>query len=155
MDRASRPICCPPHLSREGIWTRPRQRLSSTPCASPRMPGGKKQVFSSGFSSKGQAPARAGRCNTVFISRASSCEAPVSGHLLPNLTRHLPFLVVPVRAEPGLGLKVSDPARCLIPQANISIRQQVTRLWPRSGAGLLGSALDGGRSQGHCRTPGG
>ena len=91
------------------------------------MLGGKKQALPrSGFSSKGQAPARAGRRNTVFISRASSCEAPVRGHLLPNLTGHLPFLAVPVHAEPGLGLKVSDPARCLIPQANISIRQQVT-----------------------------
>lgn len=32
------------------------------------------------------------------------------GHLLPNLMGHLPFLAVPVRAEPGLGLKVSDPS---------------------------------------------
>lgn len=75
------------------------------------MPGGKKQALPHpGFSSKGQAPARAGRWNTVFISGVSSCEAPVRGHLLPNLTGHLPFLAVPLRAEPGLGLKVSDPA---------------------------------------------
>ena len=46
----------------------------------------------------------------MFISGVSSCEAPVRGHLLPNLTGHLPFLAVPLRAEPGLGLKVSDPA---------------------------------------------
>lgn len=75
------------------------------------MPGGKKQALPHlRFSSKGQAPARAGRWNTVFISGASSCEAPMRGHLLPNLMGHLPFLAVPVRAEPGLGLKVSDPS---------------------------------------------
>lgn len=33
----------------------------------------------------------------------------------------------------------------------------MTRLWPQSRAGLLRSALDGGRSQGHCsgQNPGG
>lgn len=90
-------------------------------CSSPRMPGGKSpQALSrSGFSSKGQVPAWAGRWNAVFIAvggGASPCEAPVRGHLLPNLTGHLPFLAVLIHAEPGLGLKVTDPARCLVPQ---------------------------------------
>lgn len=87
-------------------------------CSCPQMPGGKspQAVTHSGFSSEGQAPAWAGRWNAVFIAGgASPHEAPVRGHLIPNLAGHLPFLAVLIRAEPGLGLKVTDPARCLVP----------------------------------------
>ena len=44
------------------------------------------------------------------------------GHVIPNLVGHLPFLAVLIRAEPGLGLKVTDPARCLVPSSYLILQ---------------------------------